>query len=241
MRVAHMISVRRGQVSVASGCATCRETAITVRRVQRKHHQGALRVATGAVGVRFASPWGPELHREGGRGATGRFSGCARLRGALRVAKRRSRCVGCNASIIGCAGVATGAVGVRFASPWGPELHREGGRGATGLLGERGRERPGHRLGAPASASGWRDSNPRPRRPERRALPSCATPRCPQLGRGHGQKCIRAGWPYWPPVLGTSVSSDASGRQAKRTGAVGLVPSPAQTWSQDASARPSVG
>src|SRR3546814_8028715 len=25
--------------------------------------------------------------------------------------------------------------------------------------------------------SGWRDSNPRPRRPERRALPGCATPR----------------------------------------------------------------
>src|SRR6185503_17490118 len=30
------------------------------------------------------------------------------------------------------------------------------------------------------SESGWRDSNPRPLRPERSALPSCATPRlCP--------------------------------------------------------------
>ena len=27
--------------------------------------------------------------------------------------------------------------------------------------------------------SGWRDLNPRPLRPERSALPSCATPRCP--------------------------------------------------------------
>ena len=29
------------------------------------------------------------------------------------------------------------------------------------------------------SPSGWRDLNPRPLRPERSALPSCATPRCP--------------------------------------------------------------
>ena len=29
------------------------------------------------------------------------------------------------------------------------------------------------------SPSGWRDLNPRPLRPERSALPNCATPRCP--------------------------------------------------------------
>ncbi len=29
--------------------------------------------------------------------------------------------------------------------------------------------------------SGWRDSNPRPRRPERRALPDCATSRCREI------------------------------------------------------------
>src|SRR5882757_5458723 len=31
--------------------------------------------------------------------------------------------------------------------------------------------------------SGWRDSNPRPLRPERSALPSCATPRWPDCRR----------------------------------------------------------
>src|SRR2546430_10453016 len=30
----------------------------------------------------------------------------------------------------------------------------------------------------PLTWSGWRDLNPRPLRPERSALPSCATPRC---------------------------------------------------------------
>lgn len=35
--------------------------------------------------------------------------------------------------------------------------------------------------------SGWRDLNPRPLRPERSALPSCATPRSPPVSRRHGQ------------------------------------------------------
>lgn len=33
--------------------------------------------------------------------------------------------------------------------------------------------------------SGWRDLNPRPLRPERSALPSCATPRSPPVSRRH--------------------------------------------------------
>ncbi len=73
---------------------------------------------------------------------------------------------------------------------------RRRGRGAR-LCGER--EGPRSRLrrpGAPLTVSGWRDLNPRPLRPERSALPSCATPRSmlriaagqarPQLPLGRG-------------------------------------------------------
>src|SRR4051812_25945483 len=73
-----------------------------------------------------------------------------------------------------------------------------------------------------ASSSGWRDLNPRPLRPERSALPSCATPR-------EAQRVYPAG---------TRRSRAASGGQAKRTGAYGDVPSPADTCSQ--SRRPSL-
>ena len=83
--------------------------------------------------------------------------------------------------------------------------------------------------------SGWPDLNRRPLRPERSALPSCATPRgvlsntirrlrrreigIPSAGETAGQR-------------GISVRIVASGRQAKRIGAVGWVPRPAETCSQ---------
>src|SRR5437773_2902484 len=65
------------------------------------------------------------------------------------------------------------------------------------------------------SQSGRRDLNPRPQRPERCALPSCATSRRKESVsslQGGGARC--------------SSSSVASGRQAKRKGAYLLVPRP---------------
>src|SRR5213596_591311 len=89
--------------------------------------------------------------------------------------------------------------------------------------------------------SGWRDLNPRPLRPERSALPSCATPRVePRLAyitqpvtiKFPGQlrktvlsddsaraRAVSASGP--PRCAGTNVRSVASGRQQKRAGAHG--------------------
>lgn len=50
--------------------------------------------------------------------------------------------------------------------------------------------------------SGWRDLNPRPLRPERSALPSCATPRCNEYyssGPGAGEE-IRLYWGHAEPA-----------------------------------------
>jgi hypothetical protein len=101
--------------------------------------------------------------------------------------------------------------------------------------------------------SGWRDSNPRPLRPERSALPSCATPRWSlgslRVGAGAGQNGSRRRLRgsdgggrsgasrsrrrhgSESQAIEVSVSRVASGGQAKRTGAYGEVPSPAETCS----------
>ena len=103
--------------------------------------------------------------------------------------------------------------------------------------------------------SGWRDLNPRPLRPERSALPSCATPRTtrPAYRRlstrlttasaaDQPRTLVRGqrDMPYEPQGTphcrrgqagrATKVSSVASGRHANRTGAYGFVPNPAHTW-----------
>ena len=52
-----------------------------------------------------------------------------------------------------------------------------------------------HRRGAQKHWSGWRDLNPRPLRPERSALPSCATPRCPGSGAQSNRDSIAEGSP----------------------------------------------
>ena len=82
--------------------------------------------------------------------------------------------------------------------------------------------------------SGWRDLNPRPLRPERSALPSCATPRStPRIAR-RGQ-AAQTGCAYGLRPrrrAGTRVRSVASGGQANRIGAYGEVPIPAETWSR---------
>ena len=56
--------------------------------------------------------------------------------------------------------------------------------------------------------SGWRDLNPRPLRPERSALPSCATPRCPESGAQSNRDSIAERSP-------THVN-DGSGQRATR-------------------------
>lgn len=85
------------------------------------------------------------------------------------------------------------------------------------------------------SWSGWPDLNRRPLRPERSALPSCATPRA-------AQKYYPTPGPTrnrYPPKhktpgqRGINVSTDASGRQLNRIGAVGWVPNPADTCSHE--------
>src|SRR5262245_37877060 len=95
--------------------------------------------------------------------------------------------------------------------------------------------------------SGWRDLNPRPLRPERSALPSCATPRGvpgntnrragadkPGLSRFGIRTTLlaRRGAPARAGYRGMSVSSVDSGGHANRIGAVGWVPIPADTCSQ---------
>ena len=67
--------------------------------------------------------------------------------------------------------------------------------------------------------SGRRDLNPRPQRPERCALPSCATSRAVRQSSGSPRPTVRAG-------RGWSSSSVASGRQKNRNGAYLLVPRP---------------
>ena len=69
--------------------------------------------------------------------------------------------------------------------------------------------------------------NLRPPRPERGALPSCATSRKRCAVRREHRSPARS-------VRGTRVSKVASGGQANRTGAYGEVPSPAETCSHAA-------
>ena len=93
-----------------------------------------------------------------------------------------------------------------------------------------------------ATVSGWRDLNPRPLRPERSALPSCATPRAVP---SNSSPPAAAPAPGYPPSAqrqrATSVSREASGRQANRIGRVGWVPRPAETCSQVRAGRPPGG
>ena len=60
----------------------------------------------------------------------------------------------------------------------------------------------------PPRWSGWRDLNPRPLRPERSALPSCATPRCPESAAQSNRDSIAERSP-------THVN-DGSGQRATR-------------------------
>ncbi len=92
--------------------------------------------------------------------------------------------------------------------------------------------------------SGWRDLNPRPLRPERSALPSCATPRCVKTLRslaprrvyrtlGGDRESVSGKAGGRQVRRGVSVRRVASGGQQKRNGAVGEVPRPALMWSQE--------
>lgn len=94
---------------------------------------------------------------------------------------------------------------------------------------------PLHRLSPGLTLSGWRDLNPRPLRPERSALPSCATPRSPpcsscclgdidyfsgpsagdEIRFSRGGDGPRTGGGQ---AFGVRVRRVASGGQAKRTG-----------------------
>src|SRR5699024_9803615 len=104
--------------------------------------------------------------------------------------------------------------------------------------------------------SGWRDLNPRPPRPERGALPSCATPRkargpCEQepiqdtaptpistnLG-SLNRDSILSQHSRTNHLRAVSVTKLASGRHANRTGVNGDVPKPAETCSHIESSPP---
>ena len=128
----------------------------------------------------------------------------------------------------------------------GPRSERDGRRSGTLTGPPRGND--GKLMGQaqqhlPQPASGWRDLNPRPLRPERSALPSCATPRVPWKGHAsvaerpeqtlpdHASRHDHAEPSPERRKSGyeVRVNSVASGGQAKRNGAYGEVPNPALT------------
>ena len=99
----------------------------------------------------------------------------------------------------------------------------EGLRQTTGVASEgtgRGGPEPAP---TPLLWSGRRDLNPRPQRPERCALPSCATSRAVRQSSGSPRPTV-------PTGRGWSSSNVASGRQKNRNGAYLLVPRPGETF-----------
>ncbi len=71
------------------------------------------------------------------------------------------------------------------------------------------------------SLSGWRDLNPRPLRPERSALPSCATPRGVPSNRSPRLASRSRGYAGSPEVSGARASG-VTPRASRRTGSVRL-------------------